>query len=182
MVTLGLLLNVMGMNVPGVTMAPDCCTPTVTALNVVGVVLQRLEKVNLSELPPTATVAMSRVVEFEVTPTPRSVGDVQVVCQAGEELVVAEAGGLDVTAHPVRVRSSANMRTNSHRPRGNSRVAANTATRLDRKRCFATTTSYFVRRQRRSDEAVAPSTRARRFIDSQSYCHSLRESDSHSRR
>ncbi|MBW4076911.1 MAG: hypothetical protein HIU84_00045 [Acidobacteria bacterium] len=111
MVTLGLLLKVMGMNVPGVTVAPDCCTPTVTALNVVAVVLQRFENVNLSELPPTATVAMSRVVELDVTPTARSVGEVQVVCQAGAALVAAEAEVFKVAAHPITVTSSATKRT-----------------------------------------------------------------------
>ena len=62
-----------------------------TALKVVGVELQRLEKVNSSEVPDTATVAMSRVVESTVWPTAKSVGDAHVVCQVG-----AVVGGADV--------------------------------------------------------------------------------------
>jgi hypothetical protein len=101
MVTLRLALKVTGTKVPGVTTAPVCWTPTLTALNVVGAVLQRLEKVNLREVPPTATVAMSRVVELVVTPLARSVGEVQVVCQAGGatgEAVAEEKAETDPTA------------------------------------------------------------------------------------
>ena len=56
----------------------------VTSANVVAVGLQRLENVSCTSLPATAAVAISRTVELFVSPAPRSVGDVHVVCHAND--------------------------------------------------------------------------------------------------